>query len=122
MTLSSFQDIATAQIAPLTQELKATQGISAMFLVKYETTERERAWLYEELLEHQTMAIQEREAEHTRHMVEFKFSTQHNKSIPSTTDIPHEHPPHGAYRTEKGSQCYCELPMLQLPNLISKWY
>ena len=63
--ISSFQDIATAQIATLTRELKATQASLVMFLVKYETTGRERARLYEELLEHQTMAIREHEAEHT---------------------------------------------------------
>ena len=63
--ISSFQDMATAQIAMVTRELKDTQANSAMFLVKYETVEKERARLYEELLEHQTMAIREHEAEHT---------------------------------------------------------
>ena len=60
--ISSLQDIATVWIATLTQELKETQASSAMFLVKYEMTEKERARLYEELLEHQTMAIRECEA------------------------------------------------------------
>ena len=60
--ISSFQDIATAQIASLTQELRATQGTSAMFLMKYETAEREHARLYEDLLEHQTTAMCEHEA------------------------------------------------------------
>ena len=47
MTISSFQDIATTQIAMLTRERKETQGTSAMFLVKYETAERKRTQLYE---------------------------------------------------------------------------
>ena len=74
--ISSFQDIATAQIASLTQELRATQGTFALFLMKYETVERERARLYEDLLEHQTAAMREREAEHTRHTTEMDRATQ----------------------------------------------
>ena len=73
--ISSFQDIATAQIATLTRELKASQGTSAMFLAKYEATERERAQLYEDLLAHQTAALRDREAEHTRHMTEMEQAT-----------------------------------------------
>ena len=60
----------------LTQELKATQGTSAMFLVKYETTERERARLYEDLHAHQAAAIREREVEHTRHTMDMDKATQ----------------------------------------------
>ena len=73
--ISSFQDIATAQIATLTRELKASQGTSAMFLAKYEATERERAQLYEDLLAHQTATLRDREAEHTRHVTEMEQAT-----------------------------------------------
>ena len=74
--ISSFQDRATRQIATLTRELKATQASSSMFLVKYETAEKERARLYEELLEHQTMGMCECEAEHPRHTTEMDKATQ----------------------------------------------
>ena len=37
--IASFQDIATAQIATLTRELKLAEGNSAMFLQRLEATE-----------------------------------------------------------------------------------
>ena len=46
-----------------------------MFLAKYEATETERAQLYEDLLAHQTAALRDREAEHTRHLMEMEQAT-----------------------------------------------
>ena len=48
---------------------------STIFLLKFETVEKERARLYEELLEHQTVAMREREAKHNRHMQELDKAT-----------------------------------------------
>ena len=79
-TISSFQDIATAQIATLTRELKASQGTSAMFLAKYEAIERERAQLYEDLLAHQTATLRDREAEHNWHLTEMEQATKRSTS------------------------------------------
>ena len=47
-----------------------------MFLEIYETAEKERARLYEELLEHQTVTLRDREAEHTWHMQELDKARQ----------------------------------------------
>ena len=45
--ISSFQDIAAAQIATVTKELKEMQATSAMFLQKFEKAEKERSHLYD---------------------------------------------------------------------------
>ena len=80
--ISSFQDIATAQIATLTRELKLAEGNSAMFLQRLEATEKERDKLYADLLEHQTAAMRDREAEHTRHLAEVEqVSADYSKRI-----------------------------------------
>ena len=49
------------------------QATPTMFFLKFE----EHAQLYEELLEHQTVAMHEREAKHNRHMQELDKANQH---------------------------------------------
>ena len=66
--ISSFQDIATTQIAAVTKELTEMQARSSMFLQKFEEAETERSRHNNELRGHQMDTILEREAEHKKHM------------------------------------------------------
>ena len=52
----------------VTKELKEMQATSVLFLQKLEKAEQECSRLYDELLDHQTAAILEREAEHKSHI------------------------------------------------------
>ena len=53
-----------------------------MFLQRLEATEKERDKLYADLLEHQTAAMRDREAEHTRHLAEVEqVSADYSKRI-----------------------------------------
>ena len=83
-TITSFQDIATAQIAMVTKELVEMQARSSQFLQQVEQAEKERSRLYDELHTHQMATILEREAEHKKHMEELEearteFSQQFDK-------------------------------------------
>ena len=72
ITITSFKDIATAQIAMVTKELVEMQTRSSQFLQQYEQAENKRSRLHDELHEHQMVTILEREAEHKKHMQELE--------------------------------------------------
>ena len=87
--ITSYQDIATTQIATLTKELVKMQARSSKFLQQYEDAEKECSHLHDELHALQMPSILEREAEHKKHMKDLEearteFSQQFDKITEET--------------------------------------